>query len=95
MYEIGDLVRVSASFFNSTSGSAVDPTAVYFKYQINSYSASYAYGTDVALVKSSSGIYYVDVNAASSGDYHCLFWSTGTGQGAARIYFQVRSGSVV
>jgi len=88
-FDKGDLVRLTATFENA-AGTDIDPTAVLFSF-INpaGTSTTYTYGTDVELVKSATGIYYVDINASSSGVYRWRWYSTGTGQTAAEGSFTV------
>ena len=88
-FDKGDLVRCTGTF-TDIAGAVTDPTAVYF--QVTNPAGtkvSYVYGTDAALVKSSSGIYYVDVDAASAGRWYYRFYSTGTGQAADEQLFDV------
>lgn len=80
-YYIGDTATNQASFYKN--GAVTDPTAVTYKiYQDGILLASYTYGVDAQLVKSSPGIYYVDWPVAATG----LYWwvMTGTGLVAAR-----------
>ena len=44
---------------------------------------SLTYGVDAALVKDSTGVYHVDVDADEVGWWHYRVYSTGTGQAAA------------
>jgi hypothetical protein len=89
-YDKGDLVRCTGTF--ATDGVNVDPTAVLFSVKAPSGTAtSYTYGTDVQLVKSAVGIYYVNVSATESGIYQYRFYSTGTGQAAAEGQFRIRA----
>jgi len=89
-YDNGDLVRVTGTFTNA-AGAAVDPTAVLFKVKApNGQTTTYTYGTDAALVKESTGVYYVDVNANQSGKWRVRWYSTGTGQAATEDFFTVR-----
>lgn len=88
-YDIGDLVRCTGTF--ASSGSNVNPSAVMFKVKTPAGTVTtYTYGTDAALVRDSTGVYHVDVDAATAGDYVYRFWSTGTGQAAAEGQFWVR-----
>jgi uncharacterized protein YfaS (alpha-2-macroglobulin family) len=88
-YDKGDSVRCSATFQNS-SDAAIDPTTVTFKYKDPSGNlATLIYGTDVTVVKDSTGHYHVDVNADQSGTWHYRFESTGTGQAADEGTFEV------
>jgi hypothetical protein len=88
-YDKGDSVRCRGSFKNS-SNAAIDPTTVSFKYKDPSGNvATLVYGTDVALVKDSTGNYHVDVDADESGTWYYRFESTGTGQAADEESFIV------
>ena len=88
-YDIGDLVRCTGAF--ATSGTNVNPEAVFFKVKTPAGTVTtYAYGTDAALVRDSTGVYHVDVNAAEAGQYVYRFWSTGAGQAAAEGQFLVK-----
>lgn len=86
----GDLARCTGSFTDSND-SGVDPSAVYFKATnpLGVQTISYQYGVDDELVRSAAGVYYVDVNANVAGRWHCLFYSTGTGQAAEEVAFDV------
>jgi hypothetical protein len=92
-YDLGDLVRVSAAWTNA-AGTAIDPTAVFAKYKDPSGSTTtLTYGTDLALVKDSTGNYHVDIDANEAGTWRYRFYSTGTGQGAEEGNFYVSAGS--
>ena len=94
VYGKGDLVRVTGTFTDS-GDVAVDPTAVIFKYKPpSSATVTYTFGVDAELVKSATGIYYVDVSATESGQWWHEFSSTGTGQAVDESYFVVRQSNV-
>jgi hypothetical protein len=83
VYDKGDLLRITGTFTNA-SNAAIDPTVVLFKYRNPAgTSTTLTYGVDAALVKSATGIYYVDLDMSSSGVWYAKFQSTGTGQAAA------------
>jgi hypothetical protein len=89
-YDVGDLVRCTGTF--ATDGVNVDPTAVLFSVKAPSGTETdYTYGVGVQVVKSATGIYYVNVSAAESGMYKYRFYSTGTGQAASEGQFRVRA----
>lgn len=93
-YHVGTLVRVTGTFTDS-GGSAVDPTTVTFKYRTpEGVTTTYVYTTDAELVKSSTGVYYVDVSVTSSGVWWHEFSSTGTGQAASEAYFEAKESHV-
>jgi len=85
----GAVVRVTGTFTNA-AGSPTDPTTVIFKFKNPlGVTTTYTYPTDSQLVKSSTGIYYVDVNADISGAWRTRFYSTGTGKAADEDFFMV------
>lgn len=89
-YDIGDLVRVTGTFTDA-AGAAVDPTTVVLKVKDPLGAiATYIYGTDAALVKSATGVYYADLSVAMPGSYWARFAATGTGQCAGEQEIRVR-----
>jgi hypothetical protein len=95
VFDVGDLVRVSASFVGTT-GSTADPTTVYCKYKRpDGTSSSATYGEGV-LLKIATGVYYTDINIDKAGTWYYRFWSgsAGTGQAAGESLFQVRKQNV-
>jgi len=91
VFDEGDLVRCSAVFMNS-SDVALDPTAVTFKIKTPAdVTTTYTYGTDVALVKDSTGHYHVDVSATAAGVWSYRWASTGTGQAAGEDQFLIET----
>lgn len=89
-YSKGDLVRCSAAFATS-AGTATNPSVV--RCQVTDpagTTTTYTYGTDAALVRASTGNYYVDVDANRSGTWRYRFYSTGTGQAADEGAFKVK-----
>lgn len=88
-YDIGDVVRVTATFTNS-SGAAADPTAILMKQKDPTpTTTTYTYLTDVALVKDSTGVYHVDVYPTIAGTWYYRFEGTGTVQAASENSFIV------
>lgn len=86
-YYVGNLVRISVIFANSV-GTAIDPSVV--KAQVYSPSeiiTTYTYGTDVAVVRDSTGHYHLDVDANAEGVWRYRWYATGTGQAAAESCF--------
>lgn len=77
-YDYGDQVRVTCTF-TDLNGSAADPTGITFKWKTPEGTASsYVYGTDAELVKSATGIYYVDLPLNVEGVWHYRFEGTGS-----------------
>lgn len=92
-YSVGDLIRISGTFTNA-AGVATDPTAVFAKYKDPSGNVTtLTYPTDAALVKDSTGVYHVDINADEWGWWYYRFYSTGTGQAANESRFEIESSS--
>jgi len=92
-YDKGDLVRVTGTFTNA-AGTAIDPTVVKFQFITPAgVTTAYTYGTDAEVVKSATGIYYVDIDASQTGIYYYRLYSTGTGQAAAEGNFSVDTSS--
>ena len=94
-YDVGDLVRLSAAFAD-TSGSAADPTTVTFKIARRTPGTAlvptvYVFGTDAEVVKDSTGNYHVDWPAAAFGDHVWQVIGTGTVATAQVATFMVRA----
>lgn len=88
-YQVGDLVRVTGTF-TTLAGAATDPTSVFFSFKTPSGTITiYQYGVDAQVIKSGTGIYYVDVSVTAPGNWNYRFYSTGTGQTADESYFSV------
>lgn len=76
-YQVGDQIKVAAAFTNA-AGAAADPTAVLFKVRAPSGTVTtYTYGTDVDVVKTAVGAYYLLVTLSASELWHVR--ATGTG----------------
>lgn len=89
-YDVGDQVRCSVTFTNS-SGDPVDPTTVLFKYKINRGSTvTLTYGIDAAVVKTDTGDYYVDVTITQEGTWSYRFEGSGNVTAAAEGSFLAR-----
>lgn len=88
-HDNGDLVRCRATFANG-EGALIDPATVTFKaIKPDRSTITLVYGTDAALVKESTGVYYTDLNANQTGVWYYRFESTGTGQAAEEFRFKV------
>jgi hypothetical protein len=93
-YNIGDLIRISASFTN-TASALTDPTALNIVVKAPGASVLHTYGTSASLIKSSSGIYYLDYPAASSGEHYYTWTATGAVETSEEGAFNVvRTASV-
>lgn len=93
-YDIGDRVRVSATFRDPESDAYVDPSTVTVKHRRESGSiTTLVYGTDAAVVRDAVGRYHVDLDVDAAGAWHVRFESSGTYRTAQELTFTVRSGS--
>lgn len=89
MYNQGDLVRIAGTF-TTAAGNASDPAAVVAYYRDPAgTTTTLTYGTDAELVRDSTGVYHVDVDANQPGTWRYSFRGTGTGQAADESYFRV------
>ncbi len=77
-YIVGDAPRLTGTFKNS-AGSASDPSGIVFKIrEPDGALTTYTYGTDAELVRSSTGVYYVDWPVAKVGAHYFEFGGTGS-----------------
>lgn len=89
-YVQGALVRTTATFTNE-AGAAADPTVVTVRVKSPQAAVtSYVYGTDPEVIKSSTGVYYMDVDTTSEAGLWSVNWSgTGAVQAAVQEKFFV------
>lgn len=92
IYDIGDQVRCTGSF-TDVNGSAFDPDVIRFKCQTPAgVATTYVYNTDAEVIKSSTGVYYVDLNVDEAGRWYYRFEgeaSDGDYQGSEETWFDV------
>jgi hypothetical protein len=91
LYDYGAEVRCTGTF--KQGGTNADPAVIKFDYidPATGSVVTYVYVTDAELVRSATGVYYVDLAAATAGDWWYRFYSTGTGKAAREKMFQVRT----
>lgn len=90
-YFVGAEVHCEGTFTDA-DGNVQDPAAVYVLVKDPSGNTdSYEYGVDAELVKSATGVYYVDANCDEEGWWYYRVYSTGSGQAAGEDKFQVRT----
>jgi hypothetical protein len=88
-YTVGSVVRLTGTFTNS-SGTPVDPTMVGVKVKNPAgTTATKLYGTDVEVTRSAAGVYYLDQDVDTAGDWYYRWYSTGTGKAADEDVFMV------
>lgn len=93
VYTAGTLVRVTGTLTVTATGTALDPDAVTVAYRrlADETNTTLVYGTDAELVKSATGVYYVDIDADTAGMWVYRFASTGDGQAAQEGAFLVEA----
>lgn len=95
LYTAGQLVSVRASFLDQDDA-GVDPTGVVFRVRSPAgVTTSYVYETDEEVVRTGSGRYRIDVEAALPGLYFYRWEGTGVGQGVAEGGFRVEASRVL
>lgn len=88
-YDLGDVVRVTGTWTDS-GGTATDPGTIAFTYtDPNGTATTLTYVTDAAVVKLSTGVYYVDVTANLEGTWFWRWVSTVSGAAADEGQFAV------
>ena len=96
IYDFGELVKVSTTFKNATTGGVIDPDVV--KLSIRTPAGivtTYTYGVDSDLIKEDVGQYYAMIDANQAGFWFYRWWSTGSGQTAKEKEFKVRTAHAV
>lgn len=89
-YDIGDVVRCASTFTNADDV-AVDPVTVRFKvFKPDGTWTTYVYGTDVGLIKDSTGHYHYDVEPEIEGVWVYRFEGVGSYKGAGESTFITR-----
>ena len=90
-YDVGDIVRLTATFTNS-AGSNVDPSSLVLRHQIirpwisNVTSVPYGVGS---ITKASTGSYFHDLQVNTFGELHYRFVATGDNAAAVEGKLQV------
>lgn len=76
-YVIGQQIRNTGEF-RDLANTLTDPSALVFVIRApNGEETRYEYGTDVEVVKDSTGVYHVDVTLEQSGDWYVRWEATG------------------
>lgn len=93
-YNVGTDVRCEMRFYSDKERTTLaDPTTIKFRYQGPGATAitEYVYGSDAALHKDSTGIYYVNVNPTSAGRWDYVYRGTGTVSITLKSYFEAQA----
>lgn len=89
-YDKGDVVRCSVEFRNNSEVLS-DPSVVTFKVKNPAGTVTtYVYGTDIAVVKDSTGMYHVDIEIDSVGIWYYRFIGSGTLKAASEAKFTIK-----
>jgi len=90
IYDVGDKVRTQGTFQDLLEVDT-DPSTITFKFKDPASTiTTYIYGTDAELVKSATGVYYVDLILSQEGEYHYRFEGTGSIHAADEVTFRAQ-----
>ena len=90
-YDIGDRVRLIASFTSPDDSSPVDPDQVTVKYSSPAgATVELTYGNDPQVVRDEPGRYHVDIDVNVAGRWRFRWGGTGNNAAAAEGIFNVR-----
>ncbi len=88
---VGQGLRLTGQF-RDDAGRLTDPTTVYLRVKTpDGVIVTYVYLTDVALVRASTGVYYVDLDLEQDGCWSYTWGSTGAIQDVVDGTFSVRA----
>jgi hypothetical protein len=93
VYDVGDRVRVTATFTNA-SAVVTDPTTVTVLAKPR-YGSPTTYTYPATVTKDSTGVYHVDLDVTAEGIWDYRFVGTGTVVAAADGSFNVRDSQFV
>jgi hypothetical protein len=90
-FEQGTLIRSTATFTNA-AGANTDPTTVTVRYRVGTDTVTTkVYVTDAAVIKSATGIFYIDLAVgALDGTWHVRWEGTGAVVAAVEASFSVK-----
>lgn len=89
-HDLGDLVTVEATFTDPETELPLDPDVVKLSVTPPGMAeVTYTYLTDAEIVRDSEGNFHADINASLLGEWTYRWFSTGTGQAAAKKTFNV------
>jgi len=96
IYDFGELVKVSATFKNATTGGVIDPDVVNLSVRTTAgVVTTYTFSVDANLIKEDVGQYYAMINVNQTGFWFYRWWSAGFGQTAKEKEFKVRTAYAV
>lgn len=96
-HDLGDIVKVSATFTNPDNDDALlDPSVVKLSVKNPSGTVTtYTYLDGVVIVRDSVGLYHALIDADEAGTWYYRWWSTGTGQAAQEKQFNVNEAEAI
>ncbi len=95
-YDIGDSVRMKATFKSLDTGLVADPTVITFKLKVPDGTVSTkVYGVDGEIVKDSTGVYHWDFTTLAKGKHHWRVTGTGAVIAAGEGLFTVVKSNVI
>lgn len=93
-YDVGDQTTLSATFTTVSTGAVVDPTTVTLKIKRpGGNETSHVYGTDVNVIKDSTGKYHYVLTLDASGDWYQRWVGTGAVVTAGEKVIRVQKSS--
>ncbi len=96
IYDLGDLVKVSATFKNADTAGVIDPDVINLSVRTPAGAiTTYTHGVDANLTQDDVGQYYAMINANQAGYWFYRWWSAGFGQTAKEKEFKVRTAQAV
>lgn len=94
IYRLNEIVKISTTF--TVSDVLTDPTTVTLAVTTPAdVTTTYVYGTDAALVRASTGSYYLNQTASALGVWQYVWTSTGTAASVKESYFTVVQGASI
>lgn len=93
-YRLNEVVNITTTF--TVNDVVADPTTVTLAITTPAnVTTTYTYGTDAALVRSSTGVYYLNQTASALGLWQYVWTGTGTASTIRESYFTVVSGASI
>lgn len=94
-YDIGDRVRLTATFQDAITGVVADPTGITLRTKSPTGTAAvYTYPGDPKIVKEGVGIYHADIDVTASGNWSYKWAGTGSIVAAEESVFFVKASSL-
>ena len=89
-YIMGVVIHTVGTF-EDAAGNRVDPAAVFARVKDPAGAVTnYTYGIDAELVRESAGVYYIDTDGDTEGEWWTRVYSTGAGKTADELGFKIK-----